>query len=141
MAFAILVKEIALLALLPWAWRAIRHRDATALRRIAATVIPYAAWCVWLRLRVGEFPFFAHTANRSDALSLPFVGIRDIVTRGPGPHDHHRDAPDHGRARRKRGLGGAARTSSAGSRRSSRCRRSASAYRPSASKVRRCGYS
>jgi hypothetical protein len=84
MAFAILVKETAVLALVPWVWRAMRDRDRSALRGLAATVIPYATWCVWLRLRVGEYPFRAHTNNRTDALALPFVGIRDIASLG-GP--------------------------------------------------------
>ncbi len=79
MAYAILVKEIAVLALIPWAWRAIRDHDRAALEGIAATLLPYATWCVWLRLRVGEFPFFAHTSNRSDALDLPFGGVRTVV--------------------------------------------------------------
>ena len=84
MAYAILVKEIAVLALLPWLWRAARDRDRAALQGLVATVMPYAAWCVWLRLRVGEFPFRAHTDNRTDALSLPFVGLRDVGALG-GP--------------------------------------------------------
>jgi hypothetical protein len=84
MAFAILVKEIAVLALVPWVWRAVRDRDGRALRRVATTLIPYASWCLWLRVRVGEFPFRAHTNNRTDALSLPFVGLRDVSALG-GP--------------------------------------------------------
>jgi hypothetical protein len=80
MAYAILVKEVAVLALVPWTWRAIRERDRSALRGIAATLLPYATWCVWVRVRVGEFPFLARTANRSDALALPFAGIRAVVS-------------------------------------------------------------
>jgi hypothetical protein len=80
MAYAILVKEVAVLALIPWAWRAIRGRDRAALRGIAATLVPYATWCVWLRVRVGEFPFLASTTNRADALDLPFAGVRAVVS-------------------------------------------------------------
>jgi hypothetical protein len=79
MAYAILVKEVAVLALIPWAWRAIRRRDGSELQRIAATLAPYAAWCLWLRVRVGEFPFLAHTGNRSDAVALPFGGVRAVL--------------------------------------------------------------
>jgi hypothetical protein len=28
---------------------------------------------------VGEFPFFAHTENRSDATGLPFAGVRTVL--------------------------------------------------------------
>jgi hypothetical protein len=87
MAYAILVKEIAVLALIPWAWRAIRDRDRSALRGVAATLIPYATWCVWLRLRVGEFPFFARTNNRSDALDLPLAGVRAVLSERTPDHE------------------------------------------------------
>ena len=79
MAYAILVKEVAVLALVPWLWRAVKARDRAAIGRLAATLVPYAAWCAWLRWRVGEFPFLAHDADRSGALSLPFVGIHDAI--------------------------------------------------------------
>jgi hypothetical protein len=63
-------------------WNAFRARDRAAIARLSATLVPYAAWCAWLRWRVGELPFLAHDADRSGALSLPFVGIRHAM-------DHH----------------------------------------------------
>lgn len=79
MAYAILVTEVAILALVPWVWRAIRARDRRAIAGLTATLVPYAGWCVWLRWRVGEFPFLAHAESRSGALGLPFAGIQDVV--------------------------------------------------------------
>jgi hypothetical protein len=80
LAAAILVKEVAIVALIPWVWAALRRRDRRQLARAASPVVPYVLWCVWLRLRVGEFPFFAHTYSRSGALSAPFVGaIRAVA--------------------------------------------------------------
>ncbi len=79
MAYAVLVKEIAVLALVPWVWRAIRERDRAELKGIGVALVPYGVWCLWLGIRVGELPFFAHTANRSDALALPFAGVRGVL--------------------------------------------------------------
>jgi len=75
LAFAILVKEIALLALLPLLWRAARRRDWRSTVVVASAALPYAVWCVWLRWRVGEFPFLAQTRSRTGAIGLPFVGF------------------------------------------------------------------
>jgi hypothetical protein len=36
--------------------------------------LPYAAWSVWVRVRVGQFPFLTHVRTRSDAFRLPTVG-------------------------------------------------------------------
>ncbi len=72
---AILVKEVALLALVPWAWAALRRRDGAAAGGLAAAVAPYVLWCVWLRIRLGEFPFLAKDRSRSDAIGLPLVGL------------------------------------------------------------------
>jgi hypothetical protein len=75
-AYAILVKEVAILALVPLAWRAIRERDRRMTLAIASTILPYAAWCGWLRWRVGALPFLATTVSRKGALGMPFAGLR-----------------------------------------------------------------
>jgi hypothetical protein len=80
LAAAILVKEIAVVALVPWLWSAWVHRDRRATAAIAATVAPYAAWSVWIRIRLGSFPFLAHTYSRAGALSPPFVGLAQAVS-------------------------------------------------------------
>jgi hypothetical protein len=83
-AYAILVKEVAILALVPLAWRAIRARDRRMSLSIASTILPYAAWCGWLRWRVGALPFLATTESRKGALGLPFAGLRhEWVQRPP----------------------------------------------------------
>jgi hypothetical protein len=83
LACAILVKEIALVALIPLLWRAVQQRAWRDAGLVSSTVLPYAAWCIWLRWRVGEFPFLAHTVSRSGALGLPFAGIYDTLVHQP----------------------------------------------------------
>jgi hypothetical protein len=85
-AYAILVKEVAVLALIPWGWRAISTRDYKRLGALGLTVVPYVGWSIWVRARTGEFPFLAHTVARSTALAWPGVGIHTVF--------QHR-APDH----------------------------------------------
>jgi hypothetical protein len=83
LACAILVKEVAVLALVPLLWRAARRRDWRGFTAVSSTVLPYAAWCVWVRLRMGEFPFLAHTKSRTEALGLPFAGIHYTIRHYP----------------------------------------------------------
>jgi hypothetical protein len=80
LAAAILVKEIAVFALVPWLWAAWVRRDRRAAAAVAATVAPYLMWSVWIRLRLGSFPFLAHTYSRAGALSPPFVGLAQAVS-------------------------------------------------------------
>jgi len=76
---AIFVKEVAVFALIPWIWSAVRRRDRRGAAIAAAAVVPYLAWCVFVRVRLGTFPFLAHTYSRRGALSLPFVGLRAAI--------------------------------------------------------------
>jgi hypothetical protein len=85
-AFAILVKETAILALVPWIWRALRRRDFRRAGEFVAAAIPFALWCVWVRVRIGEFPFLAHTLSRTQAIGPPAAGLRFALV-------HH--TPDH----------------------------------------------
>jgi hypothetical protein len=78
-AFAILVKETSILALLPWVSLALKRRDPRQLASCAAVLLPYALWAVWVRVRIGEFPFLAHTPSRINALRPPFVGFHEAV--------------------------------------------------------------
>ena len=73
-ALAILARETMVIAFLPLAWRAWREEGRAGLRRWAMTVVPYAIWASWLRVRVGSFPFLDPASNRRDALAFPFVG-------------------------------------------------------------------
>ena len=84
-AYAILVKETAALALLPFAWHAVRVRDRKLLGGVALALVPYIAWSSWVRARVGEFPFLADDPSRRRALGLPFSGAANVL-------QHH--APD-----------------------------------------------
>jgi hypothetical protein len=80
LAFAVLVKETSALALLPWIWTAWKRRDYRLAGQCAAVLVPYALWATWVRVRVGEFPFLAHTHARVAALSPPGVGFHDALT-------------------------------------------------------------
>ena len=80
LAAAILVKEVAVFALLPWAWGAWQRRDRRAATAVAATVAPYLLWCGWIRLRLGSLPFLAHSDSRSGALGLPFLGLGQALS-------------------------------------------------------------
>lgn len=83
-AYAILVKEVAVLALVPLLCRSVRERSRGMITAIAATIVPYAAWCVWVRWRLGAFPFLAASESRKGALGLPLSGyVHEIVHRPP----------------------------------------------------------
>ncbi len=83
-AYAILVKETSVLALVPWLWSAGKQRDRRQFAAALSTVLPFALWALWVRIRIGEFPFLAHTYSRSGALRLPGVGFHDaLVSRSP----------------------------------------------------------
>jgi hypothetical protein len=86
LAYAVLVKEIAVLALFPMLWRAVRRHKWRDAGIVTSAVAPYAAWCIWLRWRVGEFPFFAQTQARKGALGLPFVAFHHTMAH-PSGHD------------------------------------------------------
>jgi hypothetical protein len=75
-AFAILVKETAVLGLVPWIWGALRRRDFRRAGEFAAATIPYVLWMLWVRVRIGEFPFLAHTLSRTQAIGWPGAGLR-----------------------------------------------------------------
>jgi len=86
LAFAVLVKETSILALLPWLGTATKRRDARQLLRCVAVAVPYALWCLWVRIRIGEFPFLARTGSRTGALRPPLIGFRDAL---------HAHSPNH----------------------------------------------
>jgi hypothetical protein len=83
LAFAILVKEIAVLALVPLVWRELRRRDLRRALIVSSAVLPYAVWCAWVRVRIGAFPFLADTAPRRGALGWPLGGIRYSLDHWP----------------------------------------------------------
>jgi hypothetical protein len=73
-AAAILTRELTIVAFVPLAWRAWRDHGWRGLRDWAVVCAPYAVWCVWLRFRLGQFPFLDPASARRDALALPFLG-------------------------------------------------------------------
>ena len=85
-AFAILVKESAVLALVPWIWTSLRRRDLRRAGEFAAATVPYALWAIWVRVRIGEFPFLAHTLSRSEAIGWPFSGLHYIQVHRTNDH-------------------------------------------------------
>jgi hypothetical protein len=74
-----------IVAFVPLAWRAWRERRWAGLRDWALVVAPYALWMMWVRFRVGQFPFLDPATSRRDALAVPFTGwYRTLV----GPLDN-----------------------------------------------------
>jgi hypothetical protein len=75
LAAATLARETAVLALLPLVWDAARRRDAVAARRVAYGFVPLGAWYLWVWVRIGQLPVFAHTPARSEAIGWPLVSL------------------------------------------------------------------
>jgi hypothetical protein len=83
LAGAVLVKEVAALALVPWMWQALRRKNWRGVGRLLTVLVPYALWCVWVRVRLGEFPFLAHTIQRTEAFGFPVSGMHTIWNEQP----------------------------------------------------------
>jgi hypothetical protein len=78
LAFAVLCKETAILAVVPLVARAARSHDRRPMLVAVASLVPYAAWTAWIAQRVGEVPILADTSSRRDALGLPLVGLAHV---------------------------------------------------------------
>ncbi len=70
-ALVLLARETAALALIPLMLRALDRRDWSGVVRWAAAVIPLLIWYVWVRLRVGVWPFDDPQVPPARALDLP----------------------------------------------------------------------
>jgi hypothetical protein len=70
-ALVLLTRETAVLALAPLVLRALQNRDWRGIMRWATAVIPLLIWYVWLRLRIGVWPFQDPQHLPSRALDLP----------------------------------------------------------------------
>ena len=70
-ALVLLTRETAILALVPLVLRALQNRDWRGIIRWATAVIPLLIWYVWLRLRIGVWPFHDPQHPPSRALDLP----------------------------------------------------------------------
>jgi hypothetical protein len=82
-ALLILTREPMALALLPLVWAGWKERRLLAVRDWALVCVPYVAWTVWVRVRVGQFPFLDPSTSRRDALAAPFVGWARVLRNGP----------------------------------------------------------
>jgi hypothetical protein len=87
-ALTILTREVLAIAFVPLIWRAYKERGAAGLLQWSFALVPYSIWSLWVRLRVGHFPFLDPAATRRDALALPFVGWDNVLhqptSHGPG---------------------------------------------------------
>jgi hypothetical protein len=72
--FAILTRELMIVAFIPLAWRAWKERRWAGVRDWVLVVMPYVAWTVWVRFRIGQFPFLDPSTSRREALAPPLVG-------------------------------------------------------------------
>ena len=70
-ALVLLARETAVVALVPLMIRALYRRDWSGVVRWAAAVIPLLLWYVWVRLRVGVWPFDDPQVPPARALDLP----------------------------------------------------------------------
>ena len=70
-ALLLLTRETAALALVPLMLRALHKRDRRGTVRWATAVIPLLIWYVWLRLRIGVWPFHDPQVPPSRALDVP----------------------------------------------------------------------
>jgi len=84
-AFAILTRELMIIAFLPLAWRAWRQRRWLAVRDWSLVLAPYLVWITWVRFRVGQFPFLDPSTSRRNAFSLPLTGWLRTIN---GPLDN-----------------------------------------------------
>jgi hypothetical protein len=72
--FAILTRELMIVAFIPLAWRAWQERRWAGLRDWGLVLTPYLAWIVWVRFRVGQFPFLDPSSSRRGAFAAPLTG-------------------------------------------------------------------
>jgi hypothetical protein len=70
-ALILLTRETAILALLPLIFRTLRNSDWRDFLRWATAAIPLLIWYVWLRVRIGVWPFQDPGHLPSRALDLP----------------------------------------------------------------------
>ena len=78
-ALLLLARETAVLALIPLILRHVRRTHWRTAVRWSVVPIPLLAWYVWLRARIGVWPFLdpGHPASR--ALGLPMTGFLSMV--------------------------------------------------------------
>jgi hypothetical protein len=84
-AAALLARETIGIAFVPLIWRAWKTDGVRGLMRWLILGVPYVAWSIWVRLRVGNFPLLDPASNRRAAFAPPFVGWVQTLQR---PFDH-----------------------------------------------------
>jgi hypothetical protein len=84
-ALALLARETVGIAFLPLIWRAWKTDGIRGLMRWALVGVPYIAWSIWVRFRVGNFPLLDPASNRRAAFAPPFVGWVQTLQR---PFNH-----------------------------------------------------
>jgi hypothetical protein len=74
-ALLVLTRETAVIALVPLVWHAWRAGERRLAIRLASTaLVPYLAWSVWVRVRVGQFPFLDNASSARAAIGPPLLG-------------------------------------------------------------------
>jgi hypothetical protein len=86
-ALVLLSREVMALAFLPIVLAAVRGRDWRTAGAWALTGAPLTAWWLWVRVRVGTFPFLDPSLSRREAMALPFTGMRRLVETGEARAD------------------------------------------------------
>ena len=80
-ALLLLTRETAVLALAPLVLSHVRRREWDAALRWSVVTIPLLLWYVWLRVRVGVWPFLDPGHPAGTALDLPLRGFLSAVWR------------------------------------------------------------
>jgi hypothetical protein len=83
-ALMILTREPLVLAIVPMLWMDWRERGRVVVRDAAIALAPYGLWLVWLRVRVGQFPFLDPGVSRRQALAAPLEGYLQTLRLGGG---------------------------------------------------------
>jgi hypothetical protein len=86
-AAVLLAREVMALAFLPIALGAVRRREWRTVGAWALTGVPLLAWWLWVRVRVGSFPFLDPSLSRREAMALPFTGMQRLVETGEARAD------------------------------------------------------
>jgi hypothetical protein len=78
----LLAREAAVLALVPMVARDVRERGTRSITSWALVPFPLFGWWIWVRARVGEWPFLDPSISRRQALGWPCAGAVTVIREG-----------------------------------------------------------
>jgi hypothetical protein len=81
-----LTRAIASVALIPLVWRSWRDHGAKGLLSWWWVPVPWLVWSVYLKFRMGTFPFTDPSPVRREAIGFPLEGALGAITSASPPH-------------------------------------------------------